>query len=108
MAAMTATTGAISPYGTAARANRAHENGRRRRDTRGSVSTAGAALCGTGLLDTEVRVPGRHSSYWFKVNVMFSLATSAACLIVDFPVRIRASMVRRMLPFSTFTQFFAV
>src|SRR2546421_4399594 len=39
---------------------------------------------------------------------MLSLAIEVACWIVFFPVRIRASIVRRMLPFSTLTQFFAV
>src|SRR5512144_1097255 len=39
---------------------------------------------------------------------MLSLATDAASLMDDFPVRIRASMVRRTLPFSTLIQFFDV
>src|SRR6188768_2226982 len=39
---------------------------------------------------------------------MLSLAISAACLMVDLPVRIRWSIVRRTFPFSTLTQFFAV
>src|SRR5919108_5652955 len=39
---------------------------------------------------------------------MLSLAVDVASLIEDLPVRMRASMVRRMLPFSTLTQFFAV
>ena len=39
---------------------------------------------------------------------MLSLAVFAASLTVIFPVRIRDSMVRRMFPFSTLTQFFAV
>ena len=39
---------------------------------------------------------------------MLSLADCAACLTVSRPVRIWASMLRRMLPFSTLTQFFAV
>src|SRR5512132_1564455 len=38
---------------------------------------------------------------------MLSLADCAACLTVRRPVRIWASMLRRMLPFSTLTQFFA-
>src|SRR5581483_4797891 len=38
---------------------------------------------------------------------MFWLAVAAACLTESFPVRICASIVRRILPFSTFTQFFA-
>src|SRR5262245_22667999 len=39
---------------------------------------------------------------------MLSLADAAACLTVSLFVRIWASMLRRMLPFSTLTQFFAV
>src|ERR671926_395976 len=39
---------------------------------------------------------------------MLSLAVDVASLIDDLPVRIRASIVRRTLPFSTLTQFFAV
>ena len=39
---------------------------------------------------------------------MLSLADGAACLTVSLPVRIWRSMLRRMLPFSTLTQFFAV
>src|SRR6476659_8197977 len=39
---------------------------------------------------------------------MLSLADEAACLIDSLPVRIWASMLRRMLPFSTSTQCFAV
>src|SRR5579872_616257 len=39
---------------------------------------------------------------------MLSLAEVAACLIVSLPVRICASMLRRMFPFSTSTQCFAV
>src|SRR5204863_7940537 len=39
---------------------------------------------------------------------MLSLAVDVASLMEDLPVRIRASIVRRMLPFSTLTQFFAV
>jgi len=38
---------------------------------------------------------------------MLSLASEAASLIVDCPVRIRLSIVRRTFPFSTLTQFFA-
>src|SRR6187431_3704841 len=37
---------------------------------------------------------------------MLSLATDAASLIEDRPLRIRWSMVRRTFPFSTLTQFF--
>src|SRR6266851_4901820 len=39
---------------------------------------------------------------------MLSLADAAACWIDSLPVRICASMLRRMLPFSTSTQCFAV
>src|ERR1051326_7504075 len=39
---------------------------------------------------------------------MLSLADDAACLIVSLPVRICASMFRRMFPFSTSTQCAAV
>src|SRR4026207_794798 len=37
---------------------------------------------------------------------MLSLATDAASLIEDLPLRIRCSMVRSTFPFSTLTQFF--
>src|SRR5262245_9000522 len=37
---------------------------------------------------------------------MLSLATDAASLIEDLPLRIRCSMVRKTFPFSTLTQFF--
>src|SRR5215467_9348847 len=39
---------------------------------------------------------------------MLSLADEAACLMLSLPVRICASMLRRMLPFSTSTQCLAV
>src|SRR4051812_6871438 len=39
---------------------------------------------------------------------MLSLADAAACLIDSLPLRICASMLRRMLPFSTSTQCLAV
>src|SRR5215831_5678947 len=39
---------------------------------------------------------------------MLSLAEAAACLTESLPVRICASMLRRMLPFSTSTQCLAV
>src|SRR5438034_11086602 len=39
---------------------------------------------------------------------MLSLADAAACLTESFPVRICASILRRILPFSTSTQCFAV
>ena len=38
---------------------------------------------------------------------MLLLAKVAACLTVSFPVRICVSMLRRTLPFSMLTQFFA-
>src|SRR3954449_3580243 len=38
---------------------------------------------------------------------MLSLADDAACATVSFPMRIWASMLRRILPFSTSTQCFA-
>src|SRR5579862_7058453 len=38
---------------------------------------------------------------------MLALAVDAACFTVSFPVRICASIVRRMFPFSTSTQCFA-
>src|SRR5579864_1441587 len=38
---------------------------------------------------------------------MLSLADAAACATVSFPMRIWASMLRRILPFSTSTQCFA-
>ena len=39
---------------------------------------------------------------------MLSPADAAACLTLSLPVRIWASMLRRILPFSTLTQFLAV
>src|SRR5438105_10934081 len=39
---------------------------------------------------------------------MLSLADEAACWMLSLPVRICASMLRRILPFSTSTQCFAV
>src|SRR5204863_7342813 len=44
---------------------------------------------------------------WLRTSAMFELAFSAACFTDCFPVRIWASMLRRMLPFSTSTQCFA-
>src|SRR4051795_13345848 len=38
---------------------------------------------------------------------MLSLADAAACFTVSFPLRIWASMLRRIFPFSTSTQCFA-
>src|SRR5204863_8738610 len=45
---------------------------------------------------------------WLRTSAMFELAFSAACFTDCFPVRIWASMLRRMFPFSTSTQCFAV
>src|SRR5919106_3722045 len=108
---MTATTGRSRRYGTEARNRRVREKGRRRRAGRPS-SAATAVPSGTWLLVNEIHVPGQllllDGYFWFSVNAMLSLATSAACLTVDLLVRIRASIVRRMFPFSTLTQCFAV
>src|SRR5918911_3197528 len=100
-------TGAISRYGSANRKACAHVRRRRRRG-QGAASAASAAWDGTGLLDTEVRVPGQGGYGRLRVSVMLSLAVEVASLIESFPVRMRASIVRRMLPFSTSTQCFAV
>ncbi len=86
---------------------RRQENGRRRRDRGDMASAATAELSGTRLLN-EFRVPAYARYDWLRVNAMLSLATSAACLIVILFVRIRESMVRRIFPFSTLTQCFAV
>src|SRR5262245_48954310 len=99
-------TGAIKRKGTDAPNVLDHENGRRRRDRGEMASAATAELSGTWLLN-ELPVPP-NTPYWLRVNAMLSLATSAACLIVILFVRIRESMVRRTLPFSTLTQCLAV
>src|SRR6185437_11674624 len=44
----------------------------------------------------------------FSTEAMLSFADCAACFTVSLPVRICASMLRRMLPFSTSTQCLAV
>src|SRR5205823_13165463 len=49
-----------------------------------------------------------HAYDWFSTEAMLSLADCAACFTVSLPVRICASMLRRMLPFSTSTQCLAV
>src|ERR1700761_2248307 len=95
MTATVTTTGRISADGTDARAKRAQER-RRRRDVPKSVPAAAAVL-----------VPSCTYG-WFRTDAMLSLADCAACLIDSLPVRICASMLRRMFPFSTSTQCFAV
>src|SRR3954466_16205803 len=95
MTAITATTGRINAYGTAPCAMRTPTR-RRRRDVPKSVPAA--AL----LLDSSTGYD------WFSTDAMLSLADQAACLIDSLPLRIWASMLRRMLPFSTSTQCFAV
>src|SRR4051812_34368235 len=90
-----AMTGSTSAYG-------AHEKRRRRRSGRDLAPAAAAASDGT----CDSIAPYRRS-YWFSVYVMLSLAAAAACLTESLPVRIAASIVRRMFPFSTLTQFFA-
>src|SRR5438093_2619231 len=46
--------------------------------------------------------------YAFRTDSTLSPADAAACLTDSLPVRICASMLRRILPFSTLTQFLAV
>src|SRR3954471_7625361 len=95
MTAITATTGRINAYGTAPCAMRTPTR-RRRRDVPKSVPAA--AL----LLDSSTGYD------WFSTDAMLSLAEAAASWIESLPLRICASMLRRMLPFSTSTQCFAV
>src|SRR3954449_6669809 len=97
--------GAISRYGAAARRARAAVNGRRRRGRR-AASAANAVPPGISLL--VKRVPASPDSYWLSVSAMLSSAHCVADWMLARLVRIRASIVRRMLPFSTLTQFFAV
>src|SRR6476646_1060509 len=53
--------------------------------------------------------PFGHQTYgWLSTEVMLSLADCAACLTESFPVRICWSMLRRMFPFSTSAQCFAL
>ena len=79
------------------------------RDARPAPRDGDAA--GTSEETSRRRLPysSLRSSYgWFSTEAMLSLADCAACFTVSFPVRICASMLRRMLPFSTSTQCFAV
>src|SRR5262245_17230691 len=102
---MTTSAGRRRANGAAALTARSHVRRRRRRN-RGEVPAAIDPF-GTRLLDNETRAPIRHD-YPFRVDVMFWLANVAACLTVSFPVRIWVSMLRRTLPLSMLTQFFAV
>src|SRR5882762_2280947 len=95
MTPITASTGRISAYGTAAWSARLPKL-RRRRDVPKSVPAA--AL----LLDSSTGYD------WFSTDAMLSLADEAACWIDSLPLRICASMLRRMLPFSTSTQCLAL
>src|SRR5262245_48267778 len=95
MAPIVASTGRISQYGTDAPSTRRSVRGRRRR--------------GHGLVVSAAIAPSCVKSYeLLRTEAMLSLADDAACLIVCLPVRICASMLRRILPFSTSTQCFAV
>src|SRR5919204_5859220 len=89
-------TGAISAYGAEARDVRSQK--RRRRRDRWSVVSAAAAMVLVSCTGYD----------WFSTDSMLSPADAAACLIESFPVRICRSMLRRMFPFSTSTQCFAV
>src|ERR671930_926809 len=93
---MTTITGAIRPYGVDARSARSRR--RRRRRDRWSVVSAAAAMVLVSCTGYD----------WFSTDSMLSPADAAACLIESFPVRICRSMLRRMFPFSTSTQRFAV
>src|SRR5919197_940707 len=93
---MTTITGAISAYGADARYTRSQK--RRRRRDRWSVVSAAAAMVLVSCTGYD----------WFSTDSMLSPADAAACLIESFPVRICRSMLRRMFPFSTSTQCFAV
>src|SRR3954453_8482401 len=93
MTAIVRTTGAINTYGTARPPTR-----RRRRDVPKSVAAAVAVL-----------VPSaKEPQDWLSTDAMLSLADLAACWMLSLPVRICASMLRRMFPFSTSAQCFAV
>src|SRR6476660_7997527 len=105
MAPIAATTGRISAYGTAPRSRRPRESGRRRDGS--SPVPATAAVSWWTLLANEIRVRSLHV-YAFRTDEMLSLADWAACWMLSLPVRIWASMLRRILPFSTLTQFLAV
>src|SRR5207244_3865769 len=71
---------------------------RRRRRDRWSVVSAAAAMVLVSCTGYD----------WFSTDSMLSPADAAACLIESLPVRICRSMLRRMFPFSTSTQCFAV
>src|SRR4029079_9929599 len=103
IAASVTTTGAISRYGADQRTALARVNGRRRRGWR-AASAAYAVPPGISLK----RLPGSSGRYWLSVSSMLLSAKAVAWAMLAFPVRIRASIVRRTLPFSTLTQFFAV
>src|SRR3954469_14845824 len=94
MKPITTTTGRTSAYGISVSRRRA-EDRRRRRD---ATSVPAAALLLVSCTGYD----------WFSTDAMLSLADCAACLIDNLPLRIWASMLRRMLPFSTSTQCFAV
>src|SRR3954454_3074474 len=72
----------------------------RRRDHLGVVSAVTAIVSGRIEL-----VAARYAP--LRTEVMLSLAELAACATVSFPLRICASMLRRIFPFSTSTQCFA-
>src|SRR3954451_19623971 len=91
-------TGNSRRYGTEPRAMRARYNDRRR-DHLGVVSAVTAMSRRVELL------PARYAP--LRTEVMLSLAELAACFTVSFPLRICASMLRRIFPFSTSTQCFA-
>src|SRR3954447_4109145 len=91
-------TGSSRRYGTEPRAMRARYNDRRR-DHLGVVSAVTAMSRRVELL------PARYAP--LRTEVMLSLAELAACFTVSFPLRICASMLRRIFPFSTSTQCFA-
>src|SRR5919201_3372928 len=100
-------TGRINQYGTEPRRTRLHVRGRRRRGPERGASAA-YAVPGAGLLDTELRIRFGHGYGWFRVDAIARLADELAALMLDFPVRTRARMVRRIFAFSTSTQCGAV
>src|SRR5262249_39931321 len=90
IAPIVTTTGRIRRYGAARWSARERGGGRRRRGER-AASAAASTIYGL-----------------FSVVAMFWSAQEVASLMLSFPVRMRASIVRRTFPFSTLTQFFAV
>src|SRR4051794_27118500 len=96
-------TGRIRRYGTEARPKRTQVKQRRCRD-HGVVSAAIAGTSGSGLLDIESGSRFVPAYAPFRTRVMLSLAFCAACFTDSLPCRIVASMLRRILPFSTSTQ----